>query len=68
MFKKNIESQHREKADRRWGMEKSGNGLSQMRGKRSDVFEEEVMVIAASTEADGYTFYIYTYYSYFVVA
>jgi len=35
----------------------SGNGLSQMRGKRSDIFEEEVMVINTSPDADGYTFY-----------
>lgn len=25
------------------------------------------MVIVASTDADGYTFYIYTYYSYFMI-
>lgn len=35
--------------------------------KRSDVFEEEVMIIDASTEAGGYTFYIYTYYSYLIL-
>lgn len=59
MFKKKIECQHRENHRVEKGRQKVGDGevsrdgFSQMRGERSDIFEEEVMVIGTSSEAAG---------------